>query len=235
MTREGPDRALEFELHALISKRYRGVYLHDLRGGLQVLQNAIEVLVRVATAARSDAGMSARTSELARRALAAHGELIDATLERLVPSDDAAADCSASLVVGDVVAFLRSQFAARSISLQAQPGADFRVAVPASRLRLVLLVVLTAVLDDPHKAGAVQVSVERDGSWGTLIVSTAPAGSRPAADAAPEIHRVEGPFDLSTRRRLVGLDGGEVQCRLEPNGAWRQELRYPLAPSAGTS
>jgi hypothetical protein len=230
MNNPGPDGTLEFRLHALIAQRYRGAYLHDLRGGLQVMQNAIEVLVRAVNAPRDNSALITRTSELAQRALAAHGELIDATVDRLVIRSDPPASCRASTIVNDVLRFLRSEFASKSITLEMALVDEFKVAVPASRLRLALMVVLTAVLEG-NQVGAINISLHRHDDRGVIEFTVTPSASGRAGQpaASVDIGPVDGALGLPTHRQLVEIDGGRVNFLPGTDGAWREELIYPIA------
>lgn len=222
---------LENHARALLAQRYRGIYLHDLRGGLHAMQSAIEVLVRAATTSRDKTALADRTVELARRAVASHGNVIEATVDRLIPSAKDRPPGAPVGIVRDTLHFLHVEFSSRDIAVDFAPGEDFLVPAPASRLGLIVLGMLSDVLDESAQGGQLHISVHRSDGWGIIDVTVTPRAERAATDMQGHSNSTSGQFTPSVARRLAAMDGGQVDARSSATGESRRRLRYPISRS----
>ena len=94
-----------------VNGRCRRAYLHDLRGGLQAISGAFELLARLARTGRSDPALVDRASAIARSALANHEGAIVEMLKQVVPAEEPTGTVDFGELIDETLQFLRNDIA----------------------------------------------------------------------------------------------------------------------------
>jgi len=170
---------------ALIADRCQRAYVHDIRGGLQALSGALELLERLARGGDGDAGVVERASSLARRALANHETAMIDLVKQVTAADEPVEPIEIGGLLEDVLRFLRTDIAARQLTVRTERGRAQTARVDAARnqLRFLLLGLLTLWIDtsDPGSVLCAQLAT-RDG-WAVLELDAASGRERSGLEA----------------------------------------------------
>jgi len=136
----------ELAARASINQRYAPSLLHDVRGSMQALFSAIELLSRSARNP-GDHERIERACDLARRAIHQHEQTTISTLQLVTqqPSDGSTFDLR--LLLAEVARFLHDESAAKEISIAVDVQQEIHVAAERSRLKTLLIGLLGAALD----------------------------------------------------------------------------------------
>jgi signal transduction histidine kinase len=208
------DQSLELQMHGLLSERHRRAYLHDMRGGLQAIQNAFELLTRAAKSTGDNSAMIERASDLAKRALCGHERTIERCLDHLILRDEKSTQLSMRELLRDIVQFLQNDLASKEIHVNQQSGDDFLVHAQFNKLRMVVLGIVTDVLDALPRGSTLHLALSREKDCGMLEVGD--FNLRPRE------------LTLAVARGLLEPNGGQLLLsRREPTGS-RVQLFYPI-------
>ena len=155
------DYLQELALRSAVAQRCRGAFLHDMRGGLQSIASAFELLNRAANAAPFNQALAGKASEFFRRALDSHERVLDESLAEICGGAAAVESVQLDVITTQSLKFLQNDAAVRHLSLR--PAEMQAVAVPgrASNLRLLLLALLTHAVDHTPPDSVIDVSVVR--------------------------------------------------------------------------
>ncbi len=162
---------LEAAAYALVSERCRPSYLHDLRGGLQALQGAVELLVRAAKNPGNSA-IAEKAAGLARSALLNHEKSLVELVDQITPRQESATAVNVGELLRDVLRFVRSDAAAKSITLRLQASKDLNVLAEAHTFRLLLLGLCMTLTDGLAASAVVDVKVTRSGRHALIELSS---------------------------------------------------------------
>jgi C4-dicarboxylate-specific signal transduction histidine kinase len=222
----------EAAARATINERCALAFLHDVRGSMQALFSALELLGRSAKAGGNPERV-AKACDLARRAITRHEKSTIDTLAVLTlqPTDAAAADVGALL--RDAVHFLRNDAANKAVRVTVEAPPGLAVWGDRTKLQTVLVGLLAAAIDDLPAGAELALSTERAAADVLLTIGSS-AGYDETPNAAQDLFQPpEGrvqPKDLTLlfARRLLAANGGSVRvdAAYGPHGAIY--LRYPL-------
>jgi hypothetical protein len=150
---------LDAAAYALVSQRCRQATLHDIRGGLQALQNAIELLARSAKAPTPNPATVAKVLALATRAMTTHEQLLLDLVRQTAPSDAPASVLDLGELVQEVLRFLRNDALTKSISLQVTAASGSTILAQPDKCRLLILGIAAATIDALPAGSAMTVAV----------------------------------------------------------------------------
>lgn len=222
---------LEAAAYALISERCRSSYLHDIRGGLQALHGAVELLVRAAKIPGNSA-VADKAAGLARSAMLNHEKSLIELMDQITPRQESATAVNVGEMVGDVLRFVRNDAAGKSISLRLQAAEELHVLAEAHKFRMLVLG-LSITLTDGLAAGAVvDVKVTRSRANAVIEFSSIiPCNSIPR----PEELWHSAPVPPSPSDLLLSLtqvwafaNGGSVELSADSQASNAMRLYYPL-------
>jgi light-regulated signal transduction histidine kinase (bacteriophytochrome) len=146
------DDVLDAAVQSIINARCHPAYVHDMRGGLQAIFSAVELLSRAAKLGTADAGRLDNAVGLAKRAMANQQQSVLRIINQItVPPEDASA-LDLTQLLSEVQQFLRNDAANKDIRLQIQATPGITVSAPRTKLRS-LLVGLMALSIDALPAG----------------------------------------------------------------------------------
>ncbi len=218
-----------------INERCAAAYLHDIRGGMQALFSALELLSRSAKSGYDNPERVEKACELAKRAISNHEKSTLAALQALTLQRAEAAVIDVLTLVSDVARFLRNEAAGREVILKVV-GAEGEVAISAERVRLqtVLVGLLLAAIDDVPPGSSLILSIGRaDGD--AVISMDSDAGYGEVSDLEDLWSRRSGrlrPQELTLlfARQFLAANGGRLDidaaAAATPRGA--MHLHYPI-------
>ena len=226
----GLSELYETAARATINQRCAPAYLHDIRGTMQALFSALELLGRCAKAGNPERVQKA--SELAKRAISKHEKSTLDALEALTLQDSAAAVVDIFALVNEVVRFLRNDAADKEVVLQVAGRDGLSISTERARLQTALVGLLIAAIDEaPHGSTLLLsviridddavISVDTDAGYGESSLTEDPG--RPSRLLPKEL-------TLIFARRFLGANGGRLQIcprsAASPRGALH--LHYPI-------
>ena len=152
---------LEAAAYALVGERCRQSYLHDIRGGLQSLHSAVELLARAAVSPAENPALAEKASALARRAVQNHEKSLTELLNQLAPIEERAGTVDVGELVAVVLRFIRNDAAGKSINFRFAPSAEVLVVAQPHKFRLLILGLCSALIDAAAPGAVVDVAVAR--------------------------------------------------------------------------
>jgi len=149
-------------LQTLINDRCRTAYVHDIRGGLQAVYSAFELLARSAKQGAASGTLIDKASALVKRAMANHEHLIFEIVNQLTVPEDEPALVNVTNLIHDVLRFLRNEASSRDIRISVTGGKDMQVSATL-KLRTLLLGLLTLYIDGLPAGAELLINVSRAG------------------------------------------------------------------------
>ncbi len=224
----------EAAARALINRRCATAYLHDIRGTMQALFSAVELLGRSARSSSGDAARIDKACALAKRAIGNHER---ATLEALQAltlqsTDDSQTDLGA--LVKEVVHFLRNEAAIKGIAPTVAADDAMHILAPRAELQTMLVGLVSAAIDATPAGQPLHVGAARSGTDAVITVDS-DAGYPGDEDPQSILHQTRAtlrPRELTRlfAARFLGAHGGRLEIdAAPPRGALR--VVYPLPVS----
>ncbi|HLW25347.1 MAG TPA: hypothetical protein VKT22_13390 [Steroidobacteraceae bacterium] len=178
------DPTTEAAARTLIAQRCQRAYVHEIRGGLQALSGAFELLSRLAKNGDGDPAVADRAATLAKRALTNHENAMLDIVRQITAARDPAERVELRAMLDDVLHFLHNDFEARQIQTRVERGAPLFIEVPRNQLRFMLFGLLTDRLDRCAASSEVTISLAaRDGGVVLdLQCASGETGSNPVLD-----------------------------------------------------
>jgi hypothetical protein len=154
-----PIDMLEAAAYALVSGRCSLSYLHDIRGGMQALHSAIELLVRAANTPGGNPALAEKAAALARRAILTQEKSLLELVNQITPQTELGSRVDVGDLLSDVLHFIRNDAAGRSITFRLQAAADVKVLAHPLKFRLLMLGLSTTLIDGLDAGSVVDVAV----------------------------------------------------------------------------
>jgi hypothetical protein len=217
-----------------VGERYRQSYLHDVRGGLQALNSAVELLIRAARAPGENAALAEKASGLARRAVQRQEKSLVQLVNQLTPQSEIATTLNVGEMVDDVMRFIKNDSASKSITFRAESAADVFVLAQAHKFRMLILGLSLALTDGLAPGTVVDIAVSRAGSSASVeFRSLMPCSSVPSPENLRHTDGATSLFELmvALTGRWTALNGGRIDLSAEPHLPTALRIYYPLASS----
>jgi hypothetical protein len=229
---ESPD-LYEVAARASINERCASAYLHDIRGSMQALFSALELLWRSAKSGGGNPERVERASELARRAISHHEKSTLEALQILTLQHVDASAVDVLSLAGEVVHFLRNDAANKDVVLKVTGGQGVGISAERPRLQTALVGLLTAAIDEIPAGASLLLSVDRVGDNAVISIdSDAGYEELPEKDdlwnyAHSRLRSKE--LTLLFARQFLAANGGrlEIDATATPRGA--MHVYYPAA------
>jgi signal transduction histidine kinase len=229
---------LDVAARARINERCAMAYLHDVRGTMQALFSAIELLGRSARAGNGDAARIDKACGLAKRAIATHEKSVLDILQALTLQSAEATPVDLAGMVTKAVQFLRNEAAMKSVTISlvgedgdSTPG--LTVMAEQARFQTLLVGLVAAAIDATPAGEKLPIAVRRVDGWAQVTIGS-DAGYRAhegAAGPKPQGGRLR-PSELTRlfAERYLATGGGrlDIDAGTHPHGTLK--LFYPLAP-----
>jgi signal transduction histidine kinase len=216
------DQILDAAVHSIVTERCQRSYMHDIRGGLQAISGAFELLARLAKSGVNDPGMVERASTIAKRAVANHETAVLEMVRQMTAEDDDVAPVGLGELLEDTIRFLRNDIASKQLQLSFSRSGEFVLQVQKRKLRLILLGLIALCIDDSPAGGELTVRLDRSGGDARIEMNSAVA--QRAAD--PSAKPPELVLDMA--RQWLGAHGGRLELRNEILGRSELKIYYPL-------
>ncbi len=223
---------LEAAAYALVGERWRDSYIHDLRGALQALHSAIELLARAAKNPGDNVALAEKASALARRTVAGYENSMIDLLDQVVPTVAAPARVNVGDLLGAILRFIRNEAAKNSITFALEPGSDIFVTTQVGKCRLLLLGLSAAMIDGLDTGAIVDVTVRLQDSHAVIELQSAmPLVELRDADTLWRAGASTYEILLCLTHKWACANGGriEVSATTESNSTLR--IFYPVDAS----
>lgn len=148
-------------LQTLVNDRCRRTYIHDMRGGLQAIYSALELLVRSAKQGAVNGTLIDNASALAKRALATHERVMLEIVNQLTLGEEKPVVVNVLNLIDEVQRFLRNDAAIRDIRIAVTGAKDVQVSAALNKLRTLLLALLAFSIDALPVGAELQIDVSR--------------------------------------------------------------------------
>ncbi|HWS68474.1 MAG TPA: hypothetical protein VN325_37370 [Steroidobacteraceae bacterium] len=215
----------EAAARATINERCAPAYLHDIRGSMQALFGALELLGRSARAGGGDLARVEKACDLVRRAINRHEKSIIDALQVLTSRQSMAAVVEVGALTRDVVHFLRNDATNKAIRITVASSQGLNVWADRARLQTLLAGLLTAAIDETRVGGELPISIDRVGD--DVAVSIGSHAGYDDIHAAPDLWRRPSlrfqPKELTLlfAREFLAANGGRltVDHGVQPQGS----------------
>jgi signal transduction histidine kinase len=216
-----------------INERCAPAYLHDIRGSMQALLSAFELLGRSARLGGDNALRVEKACDLARRAIIHHEKSTMEVLQLLTLQHAEAAAVDVGALVHDVVHFLRNEAATKEVIVMVTTVTDLNISTERAKLRTLLIGLLTAAIDCTPAGSELRVTVERRADEALVSIGS-DAGYVANMKIEELLSNQEGHLSsqeltmlFATQFLTSHLGRLEIDSRAEPRGALN--LYYPCS------
>jgi hypothetical protein len=224
-------QVLDAAAYALVGERCRQAYMHDIRGGLQALNSAIELLARSAKSPVPNGALLKKASALAQRAMATHEQTLIDLVNRMAPSDEPHSTIDLGEVVQGALHFLRNDAFAKSISFRLALTPGVFISTQSDKCRLLVLGLNAMAIDALETGSVIDVRVAPASCEALLeLTSAVPySGVRDPVDFWPGQPALP-PYELmlALTSQWANANGGRIELdSLDLRKALR--IYYPMA------
>jgi signal transduction histidine kinase len=204
---------------AAIHERCAAAFLHDVRGTMQALFSAFELLGRSARMSEVNPARVEKAWDLARRVISNHEKSTLDVLQLLTLEPTAATSVDLAELVNEVAHFLRNEAASKYVTVAASVTPEVRIWIERATLYTLLVGLLTAAIEETPAGSELRLSVSREGSDAVIIL-----GSHGGlADLRTDGELLAGPLTVLRPRELTLLFARHFLAgsggRLEIDGA----------------
>jgi len=222
---------VEGAAHSVIIARCRHVYIHELRGVLNPINLAVELLSRAASAAAKNPAMLEQSSMLAKRAMSIHDKSTVELFKQIMIADDPPGTVNLGTMLEEILRLFAPDRDLKAIAFQFTKGADVVVQAPAFKLRLFLMGLIAMTIDELSERAEFSLVLTR--GEGAALIELSVNIDLPRVDT-PEMLLATGIADSMTPYALVlaalrhwfGAGGGGLEIRQSVPA--RMRIHYPL-------
>jgi hypothetical protein len=205
----------EAAARATINERCAPAFLHDVRGSLQALFGALELLGRSARSGGGDLARVEKACDLARRAISRHEKSTIDTLQVLASQQSAAGILEVGALTRDVVHILRNEAGNKAVRITVASSDDLNVWADRATLQTLLAGLLTAAIDETPAGAELPVSIARVGN--DVAVRIGSHAGYEDIHAPPDFSRRPDPrfqpkeLTLLFAHRFLAANGGRLE------------------------
>jgi signal transduction histidine kinase len=214
----------EAAARANINERCAPAYLHDVRGSMQALFGALELLGRSARAGAGDLARIEKACDLVRRTFSRHEKSMIDALQALTSRQSMAAAVEVGALTRDVVHFLRNDATNKAIRITVASSEGLNVWADRTKLQTLLAGLLTAAIDETRVGGELPISIDRVGDDVAVSIGSH-AGyddiyAAPDLSQRPTLRFQPKQLTLLFARELLATNGGRltVDNGVQPQG-----------------
>ena len=222
----------EAAARAAINERCAPAFLHDVRGSMQALFSALELLGRSAKAC-GDTARIEKACALAKRAISHHEKSTMEVLQLLTLQHAEPDIVDVAALLNDVVHFLRNDAANREVTLAVATAPDLYLSAERAKFQTVLVGLLTGAIDATPLGAELQISAERCGPCAVISIGRVDCyGEMPQPEQLLDWSQgrlLRSELILVFARRFVMAHGGRIEIDPVANPAGALRLYYPCA------
>jgi signal transduction histidine kinase len=216
---------------AAINERCASAFLHDVRGTMQALFSAFELLGRSARVSGANPARVEKAWDLVRRAISNHEKSTLDVLQMLTLQPAAATAVDLAELITEVTHFLRNEAASKYLTVTVSATPEVRVSVERAKLQTLIVGLMTAAIEETPAGAELRLSVGRQGGDAVLTFGSH-AGLGTLRDCA---ELLTGPLTALRPRELTLLfarhflaeNGGRLDIDPAPFPAGSMTLHYP--------
>jgi signal transduction histidine kinase len=215
---------------ASINERCAAAFLHDVRGTMQALFSAFELLGRSARMG-ADSVRVEKACDLARRAISQHEKSTLDVLRMLTLQHSAASEVNLGDLVHEVTHFLRNDASNKQVTITVASAPGLNVCAERAKLQTLLMGLLTAAIEEIPSGTELPIAVRRDGPDAVMVLGSH-SGFADTRNLDQLLAHPIGPLrsrelTLLFARRFLADQGGrlEIDATAASNGELR--LYYP--------
>jgi len=171
----------EAAARAAINERCAAAFLHDIRGSMQALFSALELLGRSAQSGANPMRIE-KACDLARRAISHHEKSTMGVLQILTLQHEDPTAVEVGELMREVVHFLRNDVANRDVTVKLSAGTELWIVAERARLQTLLVGLMTATLDIMPTGSELELSIDRRGADAVVTL-----GSHAAVDRSTDV------------------------------------------------
>lgn len=168
---ELPD-VLSAAARATINEQAGMAYVHDVRGTMQALFGAFELLARSARSG-SDPTRVEKACDLAKRAISNHEKSTIGVLELLTSRSAEPAAVNVGTMVTEVAHFLRQTASMKDIKVLVSATADLYVETEPAKLQTLLVGLVSEAIEETPEAGELRLTAERRDDEAVISIGSA--------------------------------------------------------------
>jgi signal transduction histidine kinase len=220
----------EAAARATIIERCAPAYLHDVRGSMQALFSALELLGRSAKAGGNPLRVE-KVCDLARRAISNHEKSTMAVLQLLTLQHVEAAAVDVGALMSEVAHFLRNDAAAKQVTISICGTAKLYISAESTRLQTLLVGLVTAALDNVPAGTELKLSIDRRENDAVISIGS-DAGYGEIQGIEELWQRPQGrlrPRELTLlfARQFLAANGGRLEINPDSAPGGALHLYYP--------
>jgi signal transduction histidine kinase len=197
---------------AAIGARCRNALLHEIRGGLQAMSGALELLARLARSGGGEAAVIERATSIAKRSLANHETMMLDLVKQITAAEEDPEPADLAIIMEETLKVLRNDIAARRLEIRTErllPAAE--VIVPRNPLRFVLLGWLIDRIDSTPVGGFMSVRIAGAEQAAQIELTAIGQRSQDGRSGDPGPLDAHGAIIPAFVRRWVEAHGGRLE------------------------
>ncbi len=220
---------------AAINERCAAAYLHDVRGSMQALFSAFELLSRSAKSG-TDPARTEKACELARRAISQHEKSTMSVLELLTLEQAEATVVNVESLLHEVAHFLRHDTAAKAVKIMVCGAADLHVSAERAKLQTLLVGLMMEAIEETPAGAELAVSAEPVGDEVSISIGSAAAyrsvRELEALDLRAPVRLRPRDLTLLFARQFLTANRGRVEIDSAAGPRGTLTLYYPRSAPA---
>lgn len=226
-----PADLLEAAAYSLVTARCRTSYVHEIRGGLQALNSAVELLARAVKNPGENLALAEKAVALARRALLNHEQALLEFVNQVAPQPEIAGAVDVGELMSEVLRFIRNDAANKSITFRLASTPDVRVRAQPRTLRLFALGLCATLIDGLDPGTVVDVTVSRSDQSAVIELGpVVPGASTRTPEQFLDYRGATLPLYellLSLTRQWLATNGGSLDMPEETDLPRVLRISYP--------
>ena len=226
----------EVAARATINERCATAYMHDVRGSMQALFSALELLGRSARKGNTDLDRIEKACALAQRAIHFHEKSTLEAFHILTLQDVECIEVDVAALMNDVVHFLRNDAANKEVVVSVSGAAAGPIVAERAKLQTLLVGLVADAIAATPSGRHLPIVVASEASL--AIVSIGSSAGYTVSDQArslggdPDQPLLPHELTLCFARQYLSNNGGrlEIDAAASPQGSLR--LYYPMTAEA---
>jgi signal transduction histidine kinase len=208
----------EAAARALINERCAPAFLHDVRGSMQALFSALELLGRSARMGNVNPLRVEKACDLAQRAIVRHEKSTLEILQLLTLQQSKPVTVDFAELLQEAAHLLRNDAAVKGITITTLLNTDLAIRVEKARLHILMVGLFTAAIDEMTPGGELTIGLQRSLDDAAVTIGYHVTSPKPLQSAE---------LTMRFARQFIDSNAGCMQVDLESGGQTVIRLRLP--------